>query len=155
MAAQAKPAANLDQWANCALNQVCPGSWQNGNLNGSQAHYSEGDSVPYRAVFSSLVAGATYTATLEWDTTQSSKHAIDYLTTWNRTANPDPCTGVAGVPAGSCSSPTSFAIPVDANVTNGPNGAPLGGDDITQIPGNFTVFFLMAAAATLLYARIP
>ena len=140
MAAQAKPAANLDQWANCALNQVCPGSWQNGNLNGSQAHYSEGDSVPYRAVFSSLVAGATYTATIEWDTTQSGKHAIDYLTTWNRTENPNPCAGVAGIPAGACSSPTTFAIPVDANVTNGPNEAPGGGDDIIQIPGNFTVF---------------
>ena len=35
--------------------------------------------------------------TIEWDTTKSSKHAIDYLTTYNRTvANANPCLGVSG-----------------------------------------------------------
>jgi hypothetical protein len=139
MAAQAKPAANIDQCANGGVGgtpvQCAGAAWQNGNLGQSQAHYNEGESVPYRASFTSLAAGQTYTATIEWDTTQSGKHALDYLTAFNRTeTTASPCAGVSGVPVGACSSPTTFPIPTDPNVTavNGFAG--------TQVPGNFTIY---------------
>src|SRR6266545_396508 len=127
-----KPAANLDQCAN--LGTTCDTGtstqWQNGNLGQSQATYFEGDSVPYRAVVTGLVAGATYTLKIEYDTTQSGKHALDYLTNFDRTeTTADPCSGVAGVP--SCASST-FPIPLDSNVSGG---------GVTQLPGqNFTIY---------------
>src|SRR5215216_162287 len=129
-----KPATDLDQCANgtFASPVVCSGSaWQNGNLNGNQAHYLEGQSVPYRAKVTGVTAGAAYTLTINYDTTQSGKHALDYLTTYNRTeSTADPCSDVAGVP--SCANPTSFAIPIDPNVT---------GAGVTQLSGqNFTAY---------------
>ena len=129
-----KPAANLDQCANGGVGDTpvqCAGAaWQNGNLNGNQAHYLEGQTVPYRAVFTDLTAGATYTTTIQYDTTQDGKHATDYLMTFNATeVTADPCTG-SGVP--SCAAPTTFPIPLDPNVS---------GAGVTQVPGqNFTMY---------------
>ncbi len=72
--------------------------------------------------FSNLATTGTYTVTIEWDTTKGGKHAIDYLTTYNRTgATADLCSGVTG-----CGSPTTKNIPIDSNAVN-------------QIPGVFTV----------------
>ena len=53
--------------------------------------------------FDGLQPGATnHTVQIEWDTTQGSKHAIDYLTTFSRTvANANPCLGVSGCLPGS------------------------------------------------------
>jgi uncharacterized repeat protein (TIGR01451 family) len=135
-ASAANPAANLDQCANDPLPSShldgCNSSatqWVNGNLGASKSVYFEGDSIPYRMTFSSLAFGPTHphTVTIEWDTTKSSKHAIDYLTTYNRTvANANPCLGVTG-----CGSPTTFAIPADPQVT---------GAGVTPIAGNFTMY---------------
>ena len=131
----ANPSANLDQCANdpapsphtngCATSAP---QWVNGNLNGAKSVYLEGDSIPYRMTFDNLVTGATvHTLTIQWDTTKSGKHAIDYLTTWNRTvADSDPCLGVSG-----CSTSTTFAIPVDPQVSGG---------GVTPVAGNFTFF---------------
>lgn len=115
------PQADLDQYGNDA-----PAGWQNGNLNANQATYFEGDSVPYRLKFDNLNTAVNHTVIIEWDTTKSSKHALDYLTTYNRTQSADPCAGVSG-----CGSPTTFAIPTDAQVT---------GAGVTQIAGNFTLY---------------
>jgi hypothetical protein len=130
--------ATLDQCANGSLSSPdttpCQTGteWVNGNLGSSKAHYSEGDSVPYRFTFGNLVTGATiHTVTLEWDTTKSSKHALDYLTTWNRTVtSSSPCAGVTG-----CSLATfdTEPIPLDPQVSA---AVPA----VTQIPGNFTLF---------------
>jgi uncharacterized repeat protein (TIGR01451 family) len=131
----ANPSANLDQCANdpapsphtngCATSAP---QWVNGNLNGAKSVYLEGDSIPYRMTFDNLVTGATdHTVTIQWDTTKSGKHAIDYLTTWNRTvADSDPCLGVSG-----CSTSTTFPIPVDPQVSGG---------GVTPVAGNFTFF---------------
>ena len=122
--ASAKSAVNLDQCAN--LTVTCdtsnPAQWQNGNLNASNSHYSEGESVPYRARFTDLSPGQMYSATIEWDTTQQGKHAIDYLTGIARTeTTADPCSGL------SCAAPVStLPIPVDPEVT---------GRGVTQVPG--------------------
>jgi len=112
------PAGDLDQCANGGVNAaaiLCAGSaWQNGNLNGNQAHYSEGHSVPYRLRLSGLTVGTQYHVTIEWDTTQSGKHALDYLTSYNRTeSSANPCSGVTGC---TLASPNTYAIPVDPNL---------------------------------------
>jgi len=129
----ANPSANLDQCANDPAPSShldgCSASasdWVNGNLGASKSVYLEGDSIPYRMDFDNLASGS-HVVTIEWDTTKSSKHAIDYLTTWNRTvADSDPCLGVAG-----CGSATTFPIPADPQVT---------GAGVTPVAGNFTLF---------------
>jgi len=116
----ANPSANLDQWA------TIDGQWVNGNLGASKAIYYEGESVPYRMIFENLSLDS-HTITFEWDTTKSDKHALDYLTTYNRSKAADPCIGVSG-----CSSfgTDTFNIPIDSQVS---------GAGITQIPGVFTL----------------
>ena len=136
--AAANPSANLDQCANDPLPSShldgCNSTstqWVNGNLGASKSVYFEGDSIPYRLTFGNLSTSGSHVVKIEWDTTKASKHAIDYLTTYNATvANANPCLGVSG-----CSgSGTPFAIPKDPQVDNG-SGSP-----ITQPPGNFTIF---------------
>lgn len=132
--------ADLCQCRNGPLNAPvdCTGAnWVNGNLNSSQAHYVEGESVPYRMAFTGLTLDA-HSVTIEFDSTQSAKHAIDYLTTFNRTeTTANPCGSVA-----SCNVAvyTSWAIPLDPMVRNGFDGILGTADDITQIPGEFRLF---------------
>jgi hypothetical protein len=143
----APPAGDLDQCANGGVSKpdlqcIDPAGsanqWQNGNLNGQQAHYNEGQSVPYRLRLSNLIVGDSNTVTIEWDTTQQGKHALDYLTDYNRTETDAlPCSGVAGCNAAVFD---TFPIPVDPNVSAGQDGVPGNGDDITQIPGVLTMF---------------
>ena len=120
----AKSAVSLDQCAN--LGSTCdtanPSQWQNGNLGSSNSHYSEGESVPYRAKFTDLSPGEMYSATIQWDTTKQGKHAIDYLTGVARTeTTADPCSGVT------CVAPVStLAVPLDSEVS---------GRGVTQVPG--------------------
>lgn len=120
-----KPTVNLDQWANGAApdRMVSSGSqadqWQNGNLGAAQAHYAEGESVPYRAVLNNLQEGAIYWVTLQWDTTKSGVHALDYINSYNDSfpagrneTVPVPTQGVVD-PLGSLSLMTAAAIPTD------------------------------------------
>jgi hypothetical protein len=128
--------ATLDQCANGSLATPdltpCQGGdaggegWVNGNLGASKSHYSEGESISYRLMFSGLTAG-THVVTIEWDTTKGGKHAIDYLTTYNRTVNSNPCEGV-GCNQGIFS---PFAIPADPQVT---------GAGVTPVAGDFRLF---------------
>ena len=132
--------ANLDQCANGkfpAPGNDCPhqtaqdGDWQNGDLNENNSHFREGDSVPFRTVFSGLSGTNTYT--ISWQATNApSAHAYDYLTTWNRTVtSANPCDG-AGCVLGSPSS--TFAIPADPTL-----GAGCGFTG-SQIAGVFTMW---------------
>src|SRR5262249_18266448 len=74
---------DLDQCANGGVGDPpvpCTGAaWQNGNLNANQAHFVEGDSVPYRIRLDGLAPNTTgHTLTIAFDTTQGNgKHAID------------------------------------------------------------------------------
>jgi hypothetical protein len=134
--------AQLDQCRNGAAGapeQCIGGAWANGNLNGSQAAYLEGESVPYRMIFSGLTVGPGHSVTIEWDTTVSqSTHAIDYITSFNRSeTDADPCTGT-----GLCD-PLVFdtePIPTDPNVVAGNDQIPGTTDDIVQIPGEFRLY---------------
>jgi|GEM_PF-1121900 len=141
--------ANLDTCANGPFSapvQCTDDNWQNGNLNGSKSHYFEGDSVPYRTVFADLIVGHTYTITIEYDTTQGGKHALDYLTSFDQTEHTpgnNPCRQKQGGSIVDICNPLSFVttpIPVDPNVAAGPDGIPSTTDDITPIPGVFTLF---------------
>lgn len=135
---------NLDQCANGAVGGAavpCSGiAWQNGNLNQNQAHYHEGESIPYRIVFSGMLTGSTNTVTIEWDTTENSggNHAIDYLTTFDRTeTTANPCSGVADC---NLLVRETFAIPPDPRVAAGRDGIPGNSDDVAQEPGALTFY---------------
>src|SRR5262249_20378820 len=102
--------ANLDQCANgdfprdhsCPHATAADGDWQNGDLQSNNSHYREGDSVPFRTVFSGLSLAANH-YTISWQATNTpAQHTYDYLTTWNRTVTTaDPCDGVSGCVLGS------------------------------------------------------
>ena len=85
------PSADLDQCANGPAPSpptdgcTTAASWVNGNLNQNNSSYVEGDSVPYRIVGDDIPIGPTHTVTIEWDTLKGGKHAIDFITTYNRT----------------------------------------------------------------------
>src|SRR5512132_1942825 len=54
-----KPAGKLDQVRNgSAASPVNPVDWVNGNAGSSNAHYKEGQSIPYRLVLTNLPLGA-------------------------------------------------------------------------------------------------
>jgi hypothetical protein len=89
--------------------------------------------------FAELVVGGANAVTISYDTTKNGKHSLDYLTDYDRTetVGNNPCSGVAGC---TLASETTFPIPLDPRVANGQDQAPGGGDDITQIPGSFSLF---------------
>jgi Prealbumin-like fold domain len=129
----ANPSADLDQCANdpdpSPNTDGCSASasdWVNGNIGASKAVYFEGDSLPYRMRFDNLSL-ASHSVTIEWDTTKSGKHALDYIDTYNQTVGTaNPCLGVSP-----CGSPTTFPIPADPQVT---------GAGVTPIAGNLTLY---------------
>jgi hypothetical protein len=91
--ASAAPAANIDQCANGGVGDTpesCAGNnWVNGNVNGQKAHWREGDFISYRAVVTDLAAG-THTLDFHWDTVHSSKHALDYIGSFDATETTSP-----------------------------------------------------------------
>ena len=134
----ANPSANLDQCANdpapSPASDGCNSTatqWVNGNLGASKSFYREGDSIPYRLTFGNLSTSGSHTVKIEWDTTKSSKHAIDYIDTYTQSVlNANACLGVTGCGSG-LFSPASFAIPADPQVT---------GAGVTPIAGHFTFY---------------
>jgi hypothetical protein len=147
---------DIDQCADGKRGQPmesCTGNnWQNGNINENNAQYVEGDSVPFRVIYTGLTPGQSYTIRIAWDTTKGGKAAYDYLTSYNRTVPPtpnpnglvnDPCSGVTGCSLGTFA---TTPIPIDPHAVAGfnrdPNTGADGGasDNITQIPGVITGF---------------
>ncbi|RPE08815.1 hypothetical protein EGT74_17450 [Chitinophaga lutea] len=125
--------ANLDQGANGkASAPTTPVDWVNGNLNGNTAHFLEGYSVPYRAVLKSLVVNQTYTLVVALDVRNGSKHALDYITqfqrlephiTFGHTAETvNPILNVTGFPAAYFTSTDTEPIPVPSTA-----GTPVAG----------------------------
>ena len=82
-----QPAASIEQVRNgsadAPLISPLEVNWQNGNLGPTQAHYFEGSSVPYRAVMTNMPAGPAFLI-IEYDIMHSGKHALDYLTHYDR-----------------------------------------------------------------------
>ena len=80
-----QPAANLDQLRNgSAASPNDPGQWVNGNLGAQNSHYSEGFSSAYRAIMTNMPSSTVVTLTLEYDVKHSNRHALDYLTYYDR-----------------------------------------------------------------------
>src|SRR5205814_795628 len=65
---------NLDQCAN----GTTPCSWQNGDLNGNNSAYAEGDVVPFRLAIEGLATG-THTIHINYDFTAGGHEAYDFL----------------------------------------------------------------------------
>ena len=130
--------ANLDQGANEKVTTpVSPVSWVNGNLNSNQAHFLEGYSIPYRAILGDLVVGKTYTLVIGFDQRDGSKHALDYITHFQRLESHaifghpaetvDPLLDIAGFPASYFTTTDVFTIPAPS-VT----GSPVAGQPATS-----------------------
>src|SRR5688572_6057240 len=133
-------AASADLWQarNGAANSpVSPVEWVKGNVGPANSHYVEGQSIPYRIVITGLTNGP-HTLILEWDTLQRGKHAIDYLTSYDRLLPHDQFVShttaeainpVAGIGATFGSSNT-FPIPAPSSV-----GSPVAGQPTTSFEG--------------------
>jgi hypothetical protein len=110
----------LFQWATGTETKA--EEWQFGNLNENNSTYFEGDSVPYYTHLTGLTPGNQYSLTIEWDTSKASKHALDYLTTFDRSYPTfDPC-GEAGL-GGCLTAPDTYPIPGDSVMTSDANWA--------------------------------
>ena len=59
-------------------------NWVNGNVNGSKAHWREGEFIAYRAIVSGLPAGS-HTLVFTYDTVHGGLHATDYLGSYDAT----------------------------------------------------------------------
>ncbi len=95
---------NLDQWANA------DNEWQNGDLNGSNSAYAEGDVVPFRLAIDGLTSGV-HTIHINWDVTSGSHAAYDFLASYNVTESPDLCAAGGGGVSGLCPSlPTPYPL---------------------------------------------
>src|SRR5687768_5311443 len=57
--------------------------WVNTTITPERGHYVEHSSLPYRLVFQTLLPGA-HRVVIGWDTKNNGRHAIDYLTHYNR-----------------------------------------------------------------------
>lgn len=128
-------AADIDQCRNGEVGSEVPcvdDAWVNGNAGPQNSHYKEGDSVAYRYRLTDLTPNTPNQITIAYDTIHSDVHALDYLTTYNRTeGSANPCSDILS--AAICGSPTTFPIPIDPNVVN---------NNLTgvQIPGVFTFY---------------
>ena len=108
-----------------------PVDWVKGNVGSANSHYIEGYSIPYRIVMSGLGAGS-HKLIIEWDVTQSGKHAVDYLTHYNRLlphnyfpshAQPERIDVLNGL-SGTYSSPQTFPIPAPSSAGSPVPGLP-------------------------------
>ncbi|MHC1681257.1 MAG: hypothetical protein AB9860_08495 [Methanomassiliicoccales archaeon] len=135
----APPSADIDQLKNgAASDPTSPGDWVNGNLNEQGAHYVEGYSIPYRCVMENMPLGIDIVLTIEYDIKHSDRHAIDYLTYYDRMNDPlhsdvfghtsetiNPLQDVTGVSATigqyTIPAPTSVGSPVPGQPTQSYN----------------------------------
>ncbi len=107
---------NLNQCANGSLANLAvacgtnPPTWQNGNLNRSNAQYREGDGLPYRNAITGLTNG-TWSVMLDYDFTKAGISALDRLTLFNLTQASDPCLSTSDVTCTVGSPAFTFTIP--------------------------------------------
>ncbi|HEX5886451.1 MAG TPA: hypothetical protein VFY67_18060 [Pyrinomonadaceae bacterium] len=105
-----------------------PADWVNGNAGASNAHYREGQSIPYRLVMKDLTLG-NHEVVIEWDVKHSNANAIDFITHFQRiNESVQPC-GPANhpediVPGCNPGSFTTFDIPAPTGVNSPIAGLP-------------------------------
>ena len=110
--------------------------WVTGNNDGP---YTEGQVVPYRTHLSGLTPGTNYYIRIEWDTTKASKHATDYIASYNETIkSTDACASLTDLPTDLCTpAPSTFPIPEDIFMTSQTDWITNGG---VRIPGVFSAW---------------
>src|SRR5439155_19264961 len=143
LASSTGEAANLNQCKNGAPSShvACiqsTGAWQNGNLGATNSHYRENDSVPFQVLLTGMGGSnaGPHTLDINWAETAGSKHAYDYLTSYNRTeTTADACAGFLGFTAATCASSHS-TITIGAD----PNLAGCAGFTGTQVSGVIDVY---------------
>ena len=82
---------NLDQYANS------DDEWQNGDLNGNNSAWNEGDVVPFRLAIEGLDTTLTeHTIDISYDFTAGGHKAYDFLATWDVTESPGECDAGGG-----------------------------------------------------------
>ncbi|MCF6405056.1 hypothetical protein L3C95_19295, partial [Chitinophaga filiformis] len=130
--------ANLDQGANEeASAPISPVDWINGNLNAQQAHFLEGHSVPYRAILQDLIIDQVYTLVIGFDLRDGDKHALDYITHYQRlephapfghgAETVDPLLNITGFPPSYFTSTDVYTIPTPSTL-----GTPVAGQPATS-----------------------
>jgi len=141
--------------------------YSTGNANANQAHWAEGEFIAYRTEIRALTPG-DYTLRLSYDTVRSSRHALDYLGSFDATEttsptptpvhanNNNPRFDILGSTAGSgCTAPgtpptpaSTFPVPsadlADQRTCDGASGLPT---VPAQVPGVFSLFAPTVAAA--------
>ena len=157
-ASAAAGVTTFDQCRNGAIGNpptlvACAGSaWSNGNLNGNNSHWTEGEFVPYRVAISGLGAGS-HDLEITYRPGDSGGHAIDYLGSYdyNETTSAasnsmhenhaDPCSDIT-MGSGWCnlSSPATVGVKTpdfyDADANCGTAGSFTG----AQVPGAIDLF---------------
>src|SRR5512144_2558030 len=116
---------NLDQCAN----ETTPCSWQNGDLNGNNSAYAEGDVVPFRLAVEGLSAGQ-HSIHINYDFTAGGHEAYDFLATYNATETVDLCATGGGAVSSMCPSlpaPNIQAFPSDPFAVPGANNLTVAG----------------------------
>ena len=124
------PYADLWQGKNGSVNSPFGSvTWTAGNGGSTNAHYLEGHSIPYRIVITELDPGA-HNLRIRWDVRQAGKHAIDYITHYDRLHPHDnfvdhngaeTVSPLAGV-SGSFGASNTFPIPTPASAASGQPG---------------------------------
>ncbi len=85
-------------------------AWENGNINGSNSQYREGDGLPYRNSITKL-SNDTWTIRVEYDFTQGGDFAIDRLTRIDLTQHSDPCASTSDITCTKGSPAFTFTMP--------------------------------------------
>src|SRR5512143_875822 len=131
---------NLDQCAN----DTTPCSWQNGDLNGNNSAYAEGDVVPFRLAIEGLSAGS-HTIHINYDFTAGGHEAYDFLATYNATETVDLCATGGGAVSSLCPTlpaPAVQSFPSDPFVVPGTLGSlsVAGAEAAGGVSRNLTMF---------------
>ena len=136
---QAKPGVSLEQCRNgsAASPNDCPNGgggtgWVSGNAGASNAHFSEGQSIPYRLIMTDLPIGTPITLDLAYDVKHSGKFALDFLTHYDRLpetvvdilglSNTISTVGVSAPSTGDCATDDSLADELAASFASVPAG---------------------------------
>lgn len=156
--ANAAAAANLSQGRNGTDSiPVNPMNWANGNLGTGTAHYIEGMSAPYQCIMTGLTIGAQVTLTIGYDIRNSSRHAIDYLTHYDRIlphdfnvhTTPETINPLTGSGLGGATAFTTYPIPVPSSAGSPMSGQP--GNSFNALPSNERLMTLYNGTIDTIY----